>query len=197
MADVGNQLQGEGTLQYLMRQGFDPNTASSTLAGGMTGNTMPNAPTLAQNAIDRSRNPGRDFYGHNMADPSSPYYVKPISLTPPAAGSGWVGQTPGANTPGTTTSPGYQQATPGNPVGDPRFNPQGLQQGTPRVPQGRAYNGALAQTYPTIGTPGATGATGTPGQSAQTSGLSSSGNANYGGGFLTNNQWRLPRYNNG
>lgn len=92
MADA--MLPGESSLQYYLRQGMDPNSASAALAGVATGNGSPSqAAVQAQNqaiikgydARNQAINNGvvqRDWFGNNVNDKNSPYYSGPVNTGP-------------------------------------------------------------------------------------------------------------------
>lgn len=96
MADA--MLPGESSLQYYLRQGMDPNSASQALSQGMTGNGSPasavqaNAQRAVSNYDTRNKqiNSGvvqNDWFGHNTNDKNSPYYTGPADTGPRTVGS--------------------------------------------------------------------------------------------------------------
>lgn len=67
---LATQLPGESDLQYYLRQGLNPNDASSALSGSMTGNGSPvqsAASRLNSFVLGRNNPNQRDFYGRNVA----------------------------------------------------------------------------------------------------------------------------------
>ena len=167
-------LQGESLLQYALRMGMAPNEASAMLAQTMQSN--PSAPTnyrgAVQGAVDRRAGATKDWFGNRLNDPSSPYYMPPITLNPQTTGQGWVGQqwvdlatgkpvppgTPGSVPGGGGTAPGGGGTAPGGgggggpfvppPVGDPQLPPGGLP--TLPVTPGAATSVAVSVWVPAV-----------------------------------------------
>lgn len=167
-------LPGESALQYAMRMGMAPNDASAFLASMAQSNGSASTPDAMASFIANRNTPqspadaakwGASMQGGAYGGQPNTYTgagAAPVTLGPQLDPSqGWVGQTPGANTPGATLGsifgganggPGSAQriglmpggsgavanrgGAPGGVLPDPGFYDPATGQGGPRNPDG-------------------------------------------------------------